>query len=135
MINTLAQNILGKPGNSFHFEYYAIDLCNLSFQFIRKELGMNTRKKLICAMWLASSVVAGSAWSQTASDAAAEPSNDPFVQQRNTIQAANQTYKERVAVAQKEFDRKEEAASKVLDEKVAKARAERNKAVAAAKGG
>ena len=82
---------------------------------------------------LAWSTLSSPVWAQTASDAATEPDNDPFVQQRNAIAEANRVYKEKVAVAQKEFDRKEDAASKILDRKVAEARAERNKAVAAAK--
>jgi hypothetical protein len=94
---------------------------------------MNFSQSVIGAIAVTCSTLANPAWSQAASDVTTEPSNDPFVQQRNAIDAANRAYKEKVAIAQKEFDRKENAASKVLDAHVDQARAERKKAIAAAK--
>ncbi|MEJ0003663.1 MAG: hypothetical protein WDN30_09025 [Pararobbsia sp.] len=71
------------------------------------------------------------AWSQNASDV--EPSNDPFVQQRNAIAAANDAYKAHVSAAERVYDSKVDAASKVLDKEVEQARAERKRAIAAAR--
>ncbi|RKP51771.1 hypothetical protein [Pararobbsia silviterrae] len=63
-----------------------------------------------------------------AADASANA--DPFVTQRNAIQAANQAYRKEVAVAQHEFDRIESAADADYKKAVAQAKAERNRTIA-----
>ena len=92
-------------------------------------------KRWILAAMIGLGVAGQPAWSQSASDADTSAGNDPFVQQRDAIHQINQDYKKRIKAAEAEYDKKEEAASKVLDHAVDVARAERNKAIAAIKAG
>ena len=69
----------------------------------------------------------------SASWGATSPSADPFVAQRDAVHAARQAYKKEVAVAQHEFDRVEDAADREYQKAVVKAKAERNKDIAAIK--
>ncbi|RKP51772.1 hypothetical protein [Pararobbsia silviterrae] len=91
--------------------------------------------QIASAVLLACSALSNVAWSQAASDTAAAPSNDPFVQRRDAIAAANDAYKQKVAAARDVYNQKVDAASDVLDQKVAQAEDERKKAIKAARGG